>query len=54
MLYPIARTALFALDPELAHDVALKSLRRLERLGLSGLLGCKVSVPREVMGLKYT
>jgi dihydroorotate dehydrogenase len=53
MFYPIARTALFALDPELAHDVALKSLRRLERLGVSGLLGCKVSAPREVMGLKF-
>lgn len=53
MFYPIARTALFALDPELAHKVALKSLRRLERLGLAGLLGCKVSAPREVMGLKF-
>ena len=53
MFYPIARTALFALDPELAHNLALKSLRRLERLGLSGLLGCKVSAPREVMGLKF-
>jgi dihydroorotate dehydrogenase len=53
MFYPIARTALFALDPELAHKVALKSLKRLERLGLTGLLGCKVSAPREVMGLKF-
>jgi dihydroorotate dehydrogenase len=53
MFYPIARTALFALDPELAHNVALKSLKRLERLGLTGLLGCKVSAPREVMGLKF-
>ena len=53
MFYPIARTALFTLDPELAHDVALKSLRRLERLGLTGLLGRKVSAPREVMGLKF-
>jgi dihydroorotate dehydrogenase len=53
MFYPIARTALFALDPELAHKVALKSLRRLEHLGLAGLLGCKVSAPREVMGLKF-
>ena len=53
MFYPIARTALFALDPELAHKVALKSLRRLERLGLAGLFGRKVSAPREVMGLKF-
>jgi dihydroorotate dehydrogenase len=53
MFYPVARNALFALDPELAHDVALKSLRRLERLGLGGFLGCKVAAPREVMGLKF-
>ena len=53
MFYPIARTALFALDPELAHHVALKSLKRLQRFGLTGLLGGKVSAPREVMGLKF-
>ncbi len=53
MLYPIARSALFALDPEKAHDLALNSLRRLERFGLAGLLGCKVSAPRELLGLKF-
>ena len=53
MLYPIARTALFALDPELAHNVALKSLKRIESLGLAALLGCRIFAPREVMGLKF-
>ncbi|MDX2217579.1 MAG: quinone-dependent dihydroorotate dehydrogenase [Burkholderiales bacterium] len=53
MLYPIARSALFALDPEKAHHLALNSLRRLERLGLAGLLGCKVAAPRELLGLKF-
>ena len=31
MLYSLARTALFKLDPEVAHDVALKSLARMGR-----------------------
>jgi hypothetical protein len=29
MLYSLARTALFKLDPETAHDLALKSLAAL-------------------------
>jgi len=53
MLYPIARSALFSLDPELAHDVALKSLRRLECFGLAGLLARKVEAPREMLGLMF-
>lgn len=53
MLYPIARSALFALDPEKAHYLALNSLRRLERFGLAGVLGCKVSAPRELLGLRF-
>ena len=31
MLYSLARPLLFALDPELAHDLALASLKLLER-----------------------
>ncbi len=53
MLYPIARTALFALDPEVAHHVALHSLKKLHRLNLSGLVGRRLSAPHEVMGLKF-
>jgi dihydroorotate dehydrogenase len=29
MLYSLARSALFRLDPEVAHDLTLKSLRAL-------------------------
>ena len=53
MLYSLARPAFFALDPEVAHDLALKSLRRLDTIGGAGLLGCKVDAPREVMGLRF-
>lgn len=53
MFYPIARSALFALDPETAHDLSLKSLKRLERIGAGGLLGCRISSPRDVLGLKF-
>ena len=53
MFYPLARTALFALDPEVAHHVALHSLKKLQRLQLAGLIGSRVSAPREVMGLKF-
>ena len=53
MLYPIARTALFALDPEVAHHVALHSLKKLHKLNLSGFIGRRLSAPREVMGLKF-
>ena len=53
MLYPLARTALFALDPEVAHDLALHSLKRLQKLHLAGFFGSHVSAPVEVMGLKF-
>ena len=53
MLYPLARTALFALDPEVAHDLALHSLKRLQKLHLAGFFGARVSAPVEVMGLKF-
>ncbi|MCA3019913.1 MAG: quinone-dependent dihydroorotate dehydrogenase [Rhodocyclaceae bacterium] len=53
MLYSIARSALFKLDPELAHDVALKSLKRLESCHLAGLFGQKVLKPRTLLGLSF-
>lgn len=53
VLYPLARTALFALDPEVAHSLALKSLRKMQRLNLSGLLASCRQSPHEVMGLKF-
>ena len=53
MLYPLARTALFALDPEVAHHVALHSLKKLHKLHLSRLFSSRLSAPCEIMGLKF-
>lgn len=53
MFYPLARTALFALDPELAHDVALGSLKKVQKLHLARLFGTCISAPVEVMGLQF-
>ncbi len=52
-LYPLARAALFKLDPETAHDVALHSLKKLEKAHLAGILGKRVHAPREVFGLNF-
>ena len=53
MLYSLARTALFKLDPEVAHDLTLKSLARLG--AGAGVLGAGSShgESRRVMGLDF-
>ncbi|MFH1604725.1 MAG: quinone-dependent dihydroorotate dehydrogenase [Pseudomonadota bacterium] len=38
MLYSLARPFLFGMDPEVAHDLALASLRLIERTGLAPML----------------
>jgi dihydroorotate dehydrogenase len=53
LFYPLARAALFKLDPEVAHNVALHSLKKLETARLAGIFGHRVSAPREVLGLKF-
>jgi dihydroorotate dehydrogenase len=53
LFYPLARAALFKLDPELAHDVALKSLKKLESVHLAGVFGQKVLKPRALLGLSF-
>ena len=53
VFYPLARTALFALDPERAHDLALGSLKKLQSLHLAGLFGTCLSAPVDVMGLPF-
>jgi dihydroorotate dehydrogenase len=53
VLYTLARTALFQLDPELAHDLALRSLAALGP-GASLLgAGSGVGETRHVMGLEF-
>lgn len=53
MLYSLARSALFKLDPEVAHDVVLKSLARIGRG--AALLGAGASrgESRRVMGIEF-
>jgi dihydroorotate dehydrogenase len=53
-LYPVARSALFALDAETAHHVAMSNLQRATRLGLGGLVADTVpDDPQRVMGLAF-
>ena len=35
MLYSLARPLLFGMDPEVAHDLALASLKLIERTGMA-------------------
>ncbi len=53
MLYALVRSALFALDPEVAHHVALHSLQKSHQLNLSRLFTSRQSVPCDLMGLKF-
>ena len=52
MLYRAVRPFLFALDPETAHSLSLKSLDCLERLGVASIAaGPTTLLPVRVMGL---
>lgn len=53
MLYDLARPLLFALDPEVAHDLAIAALHRLA--ALSPHLRCTAdeNTPAEVMGIRF-
>ncbi|GAB4122156.1 MAG: quinone-dependent dihydroorotate dehydrogenase [Sideroxydans sp.] len=51
--YSLLRPALFALDPETAHDATLTSLDTAHCLGLSRLLPQPAPHPRTVMGLTF-
>lgn len=53
MLYDLARKALFAVDPETAHELTLESLRLGHRMGATRLL-CKLrQQPVRCMGLEF-
>lgn len=52
--YPFARAALFRLPAETAHDVALNTLSRAHRAGLTRLVRpCASKQPVEVFGLEF-
>jgi dihydroorotate dehydrogenase len=54
VLYPLARSLLFALDPEVAHDLTLTKLDRAYAFGLTRLAVPRVpDLPVEVMGLRF-
>src|SRR5437667_11263297 len=54
MLYRAVRPLLFALDPETAHRLSLKSLNVLKRLGAASFVACaSPRVPVRVMGMDF-
>ena len=54
MIYPLLRTALFSLDAERAHELALNGLSFLAAHGLSGLVAPRrVEDPVSCMGIRF-
>jgi len=53
MLYQVARKALFAADPEQAHELALASLRLAHSLGVTRALCGQKGLPVRCMGLEF-
>jgi len=54
MLYSLARPLLFGMDPEAAHDLALASLKLIERAGMASVLaGAGPARSVKVMGLEF-
>lgn len=54
MLYSLARPFLFAMDAEAAHDLALASLKLLERGGIASMLAdVAPAQPVKLMGLEF-
>ena len=53
MLYDLAKKALFATDPETAHELTLESLRLAHRVGATRLLCPGREQPVHCMGLEF-
>ncbi len=54
MLYSLARSLMFQMDPELSHDLALSTMNVAAMLGVNRLLGSQqLADPVEVMGLTF-
>jgi len=54
VLYSLARSVLFALDPEVAHELTLSKLERAYRFGLTRVVAPRVpDLPVEVMGIRF-
>ena len=53
-MFSLLRPALFRLDPEVAHQLALRGLNSIHALGLSGIVAGRIADdPRTVMGLDF-
>jgi dihydroorotate dehydrogenase len=53
LIYPLARAALFKLDPEVAHDLTLKSLAAIGPAAALFGAGADSGKPRRVMGIDF-
>lgn len=53
MLYRLARSALFKLDAETAHDLTIASFRHSPKLATAAFAGSAVSDPVELLGLRF-
>ena len=53
MIYKLLRRALFTTPPELAHELALESLKLSHTVGASRLLGGGAKLPVSCMGLEF-
>jgi len=54
VLYPLARSLLFALDPEVAHELTLSKLEHAATFGLTRLIARRVrDLPVQAMGLTF-
>ena len=54
MLYSVARQALFATDPERAHQISLEGLRLAHRLGATRWMCKQARIPVRCMGLEFS
>ena len=53
-MFSLLRPALFRLDPEVAHQLALRGLNSIHALGLNGIVAGRIADdPRTVMGLAF-
>lgn len=53
-MYALARKLLFAVDPEIAHTLSLKSLACAERSGMLGkIVGQPIEDPINIMGIRF-
>jgi len=53
LLYALARSLLFSLDPETAHNLTLPSLKRAASCGLTKLIARPLPDPRTIMGITF-